>query len=1173
VGELNTVRIELERVVLDERNPRTHDPKNLAAIRASLVEHGQVEPLILQASTMRLIAGHGRVSEMRALGWREAHAVLLDISDEMARKLAIRLNRSGELAGWNDEELTRQLLEIGFDGALDVGFDSADFGALLDEFGSADQVKAFHEHFGLVAGPAGGAGQGGEGAGSGANGQPEGPRPSLADRFVVPPFSILDARQGYWQKRKGEWLAIGIRSELGRGSVAAAGGGELHTIGGAPLPLDRLKRGAANAIPGGSRFPATRRGPDGEIVRGDSLGRPLTPRREADQASNVTGAPPLPEWATNGLENMAPGTSIFDPVLCEIAYRWFSPEGGTVLDPFAGGSVRGVVAALLGRSYIGVDLREEQVLANRAQWEQLRTSPAALPPGVEPEHAGASPRWVAGDSTRLDEVLPAEELVDLVFSCPPYGSLERYSDDPLDLSTMDLEGFREAYRRIIAQAVARLRPNRFAVFVVGDYRDAKGFYSLLPSETIAAFEAAGARLYNEAVLITTVGSLAIRVAVPFKSARKLGKTHQNVLVFFKGDPKRIAEEFGDVDVAVDHLGEGIEGEAAEEQEPPPAGMRRIRVSAKMARLPFNGCDPEYIKNVCRGACCRSSTQPEGTLISIHPDEVAAMEARGQRVVNGKLVTPARRCPFQNGDDHLCGIHFTPDKPFGCIASPFTLNGNDTLIVRNRYRLLKCFDDGQKIPAYRAFAASLRLVFGAEEAARITAHLDAGGDDVIAFMPEATARRMETLDAVKRAVKAGEKASPAGEESPPDGAAGQSEARPAARPPGRQAGVDAPAWAKGYELADLRRIAALFQAHEGPHPLGAFSRAKENAVAEWLASGQLDVVRDPSGEPIAAFMVSRSKSRRKIEDFSGRELGTVEPRSPLVQRVAWLGEAGRAAIEEGLRAALDAPDAWWELWQESAEERALATSLGFRWAGTKIRASSELRGLWRRRPAGSFPLGEDLRVADRAHLCALAIPPMLAEADALRRAVAERVSSWADHYSTYNLRHSWTAMALRGFSPSDPAFIVKPSEMSKAWKAEHPEALSWRLGDTALRAELPEAEPLIAAIPGKKERIRLMRLASGGGELARHSDIVDPDAGTRPGKLLRIHWPIQTSAAVVFDGWTEDGRKIARHFELGRAWYLDTRKPHTAANRGAVDRIHLVLDVESCPELLALLQPA
>jgi len=40
---------------------------------------------------------------------------------------------------------------------------------------------------------------------------------SLAERFIVPPFSVLDARQGYWQARKAAWLALGIQSELGRG--------------------------------------------------------------------------------------------------------------------------------------------------------------------------------------------------------------------------------------------------------------------------------------------------------------------------------------------------------------------------------------------------------------------------------------------------------------------------------------------------------------------------------------------------------------------------------------------------------------------------------------------------------------------------------------------------------------------------------------------------------------------------------------------------------------------------------------------------------------------------------------------------------------------------------------------------------------------------------------------
>ena len=48
--------------------------------------------------------------------------------------------------------------------------------------------------------------------------------------------------------------------------------------------------------------------------------------------------------------------SIFDPVLCELMYDWFSPKGGMVLDPFAGGSVRGIVAEEMGRRYIGYDI-------------------------------------------------------------------------------------------------------------------------------------------------------------------------------------------------------------------------------------------------------------------------------------------------------------------------------------------------------------------------------------------------------------------------------------------------------------------------------------------------------------------------------------------------------------------------------------------------------------------------------------------------------------------------------------------------------------------------------------------------------------------------------------------------------------------------------------------------
>ena len=226
------------------------------------------------------------------------------------------------------------------------------------------------------------------------------------------------------------------------------------------------------------------------------------------------------------LQVPASGTSIFDPVLTELAYRWFCPPGGGILDPFAGGSVRGIVAAVLGYRYAGFELRPEQVAANRAQAAEIC-----------PENA---PEWHQGDSRDAVPQWPGQAA--FLFSCPPYGDLEIYSDAPEDLSAMQHDDFLAAYREIIRASVGKLKPDAFAAFVVGDFRCKKGFYRNFVGETVAAFEAAGARYYNEAILVTAVGSLPIRVGKQFTAARKLGKTHQNMLVFCKGDPRKATKE-------------------------------------------------------------------------------------------------------------------------------------------------------------------------------------------------------------------------------------------------------------------------------------------------------------------------------------------------------------------------------------------------------------------------------------------------------------------------------------------------------------------------------------------------------------------------------------------------------------------------------------------------------
>jgi hypothetical protein len=184
-------------------------------------------------------------------------------------------------------------------------------------------------------------------------------------------------------------------------------------------------------------------------------------------------------------------------------------------------------------------------------------------------------------------------------------------------------------------------------------------------------------------------------------------------------------------------------------------QRVVKVSAACARLPFNGCEPEYIRSVCHARCCESSTAANGTLITIHPWEEAAIRARGGQIIGG-LLQPRpgeRRCPFKTSEQ-LCCLHRTPDKPFGCIASPFTLNRRDTLIVRNRYKLLKCFRDGRRLPAYRAFSASLVLLFGADTASAISRHLDAGGGDRSWPMPERSYTLLKENDRIKHQALSG-----------------------------------------------------------------------------------------------------------------------------------------------------------------------------------------------------------------------------------------------------------------------------------------------------------------------------------------------------------------------------------------------------------------------------------
>ncbi len=425
-------------------------PKNVnlgasETISESIDENGFYGAIIVQRSTGLILVGNHRHAELIKKGATSGPVIFVDCDDQTADKILLVDNQSNRKGSYDETKLYTLLRDLkAADQLKGTGFGDLDVARLLQ-----------------------------------ATNRTQGATQKLSDQFIAPPFSVLDAKQAYWQERKAAWLGIGIKSEIGREATSS-------TIA---AHLSPIKAGAFT----NSKV----------MIHGSST---------------------------------IQDTSIFDPVLTELMYRWFSPPEAKILDPFAGGSVRGIVAAHTGRDYFGIDLRADQITANE---EQL----AEIGPGSK---EGAC-RWIEGDSRDID-TLVAGETFDFIFSCPPYADLEVYSDDPRDLSTLEYREFIDAYVGIIKAAAAKLKDDRFACFVVGEVRGKDGnFYGFVP-DTIMAFEAAGLHFYNDMILLTPIGSLPMRSGKYFRGSRKVGKAHQNVLVFLKGDIKKALKALGDFEL-------------------------------------------------------------------------------------------------------------------------------------------------------------------------------------------------------------------------------------------------------------------------------------------------------------------------------------------------------------------------------------------------------------------------------------------------------------------------------------------------------------------------------------------------------------------------------------------------------------------------------------------------
>ena len=313
-------------------------------------------------------------------------------------------------------------------------------------------------------------------------------RNKLTERFIAPPYSVIDARKGEWKNRKRKW-----QQQLG--DVAETREGKLYS---------------------GLAF----RMPDLYMSSKEERKR-LGVTFEEYVKYYVPDAVIEKEMSKAAFS----GVSTFDPALAEIIYHWFTPgPDSRIFDCFAGDHTKGYVAGECGHRFTGIEIRPEQVSANSKMV-------SAMSDRV---------RYIQDDGRNvLNHVGYASQ--DLLISCPPYYNLEQYSDE--DASAMpSYEDFIMVLKDAFRSAVEGLKNNRFAVVVVSDIRDSDGSYIGFPEDVITMFRSFGCKLWNDIVYLHNDCHGWLR-ANQYMNNRKVVRIHQRVLVFYKGKPQNIAKYF------------------------------------------------------------------------------------------------------------------------------------------------------------------------------------------------------------------------------------------------------------------------------------------------------------------------------------------------------------------------------------------------------------------------------------------------------------------------------------------------------------------------------------------------------------------------------------------------------------------------------------------------------
>jgi Aspartyl/Asparaginyl beta-hydroxylase len=177
-----------------------------------------------------------------------------------------------------------------------------------------------------------------------------------------------------------------------------------------------------------------------------------------------------------------------------------------------------------------------------------------------------------------------------------------------------------------------------------------------------------------------------------------------------------------------------------------------------------------------------------------------------------------------------------------------------------------------------------------------------------------------------------------------------------------------------------------------------------------------------------------------------------------------------------------------------------------------------------------------RFPDRLQLPFRFDPALLA-----RDLAALSSSAWVGHYVKANYEGDWSVVPLRG-----PAGERHPVRLIGA----HPACRTF--ADTPLLDRCPYFREVMGSFDAPLRNVRLMRLTAGS-VIKEHFDI---DLSFEDG-IVRLHIPVVTNDAVDF---RLNGTRVV--MEAGSCWYLRLSDPHSVANRGSEDRVHLVIDAEA-----------